>query len=151
MPTFKNETSHYIDYEQETGGKKNMLRFKPDEERALPFWLPYQQLGLTLISADYPAVPNTVLISGNFNFDEGTERKFNIEPCDDYALSIIVQSGKIALYHGNSPVSVEVAENIDVPYHYRAKLEWEYAPYLRVVGLENGTTATIHAEIEKGR
>ena len=45
MPTFKNETSHYIDHEaliQSPSGepKKILVRFKPGEERGLPFWLP---------------------------------------------------------------------------------------------------------------
>ena len=73
MPTFKNNTTRYIDHNamlQDPNGEKSkiLVRFAPGEERALPFWLPYQQLGLTLVNADYPAVPNTILISGTFNF-----------------------------------------------------------------------------------
>ena len=33
MPTFKNETKHYIDYE----AKNVLFRFEPNEERGLPF------------------------------------------------------------------------------------------------------------------
>lgn len=154
MPTFKNETTHYIDHEaliQTPSGepKKILVRFKPNEERGLPFWLPYQKLGLTLINENYPVVPNTILISGNFNFNEGTERKFNIEPCDTYVVNIIVQQGKVKMYTGNSSVGVEIAENIDVPYHYKATFDWEYAPYLRIIGVEADTVATIHAEIDR--
>ena len=141
MPTFKNETTHYIDYEQGAGAKRILLRFKPDEERALPFWLPYQKLGLTLVNADYPAVPNSILISGNFNFDKGTERRFNIEPCDSYIVNINIQKGKIGMYPGNSGMCVEISDN------YKATLSWDYTPYIKIVGLENTTTATIHAEV----
>ena len=137
MPTFKNDTKHYIDYE----AKNVLLRFEPNEERGLPFWIPYQKLGLTLVNADYPAVPNTILISGNFNFDNGTERKFNIEPCESYSIDISVQKGKIAMYPSNSAVSVEIEGD------YKATLDWGYAPYLRIKGLEAGTVAAIRAEV----
>ena len=140
MPTFKNETKHYIDYE----AKNVLLRFEPGEERGLPFWLPYQKLGLTLINADYPVVPNTILIGGKFNFDEGTERKFNIEPCESYSVHISVQKGKLAMYQGNSAFSIDIEAN------YSGVLDWDCAPYLRVKGLEAGTVATIHAEVYRG-
>ena len=154
MPTFKNDTRHYIDYEalvQYPNGepKKILVRFEPGEERGFPFWIPYQKLGLTLINADYPVVPNTILISGNFNFDTGTERRFNIEHCDIYIVNVIVQSGKVAMYPGSSNRCVEIAENTEVPYHYKATFDWEYAPYLRFIGLEDDTVVTIHAEIDR--
>ncbi len=101
------------------------------------------------INADYPAVPNTILISGNFNFDEGTERKFNIEPCDTYVVNVIVQKGRVVMYPGNSAVCVEIAENTEVPYHYKATLDWEYSPFLRLIGKENGTVVTVHAELDR--
>ena len=154
MPTFRNDTTHYIDHEAliqspNDTPKKILLRFKPKEERKLPFWLPYLKLGLTLVDANYPPVPNTILISGSFNFDEGTERKFNIEPCDTYLVTIIVQKGKVAMYPANSATCVEIVENTEVPYHYRATYDWEYTPYLKVVGLEADTVATIHAEVDR--
>lgn len=154
MPTFKNNSDRYIDHNaliQTPSGepKKILIRFKPGEERGFPFWVPYQKLGLELVNADYPAVPNTILISGTFNFDEGTERKYNIDSCDTYIVNIIVQSGKVMMYPGNSDVGVVVAENADVPYHYKATLDWEYAPYLKLVGLEADTTVTLHAEVDR--
>ena len=112
-------------------------------------WLPYQKLGLTLTSENYPPVPNTILISGTFNFDEGTERKFNIDTCDTYVVNIIVQSGTVIMYPGSTVVGVEISGSVDVPYHYKAVLDWEYAPYLRLVGKEDGTVATVHAEVDR--
>ena len=154
MPTFKNNTSRYIDHSAfiqtpEGESRRILVRFAPDEERELPFWLPYQKLGLTLISADYPVVPNTILISGTFDFDEDMERKFDIESCDTYIVNIIVQSGRVVMYTGNSNIGVEVAEDAEVPYHYKATLDWEFAPYLRFVGKKDGTKVTIHAEINR--
>ena len=154
MPTFKNNTSRYIDHEaliQNPNGeaKKILVRFQPDETRELPFWLPYQKLGLTLISADFPPVPNTILISGTFNFNNGTERQFDIEPCDTFIVNVIVQKGKVMMYTGNSNIGVEIVEDTDVPYHYKATLDWEYAPYLKFIGLDDNTVATIHAELDR--
>ena len=154
MPTFKNNTSRYIDHEaliQSPSGepKKILVRFQPDETRELSFWLPYQKLGLTLVSADFPPVPNTILISGTFNFNNGTERKFDIEPCDTFVVNVIVQKGKLMMYTGNSNIGVEIAENVDVPYHYKATMDWEYSPYLKFIGLDDDTVATIHAELDR--
>ena len=154
MPTFKNETTRVISHRAITQSpegvpRENWIIFNPGEEKQLAFWLPYVKLGLTLTSENYPPVPNSILISGSFNFEEGTERKFNIEPCDTYVVNIIVQSGSVLMYPGNSTIGVEVAESTDVPYHYKAVLDWEYAPYLRIVGKENDTLATVHAEVDR--
>ena len=154
MPTFKNETSRVISHRaiiQSPEGvpKESWIIFNPGEEKQLSFWLPYAKLGLTLTSENYPPVPETILISGTFNFNNGTERKFNIASCDTYVLNIIVQSGKVTVYTGNSNTGVEVRENADVPYHYKAVLDWEYAPFLKVVGKEDNTQATIHAEVDR--
>ena len=139
MPTFKNDTKHYIDYE----AKNVLLRFEPNEERGLPFWIPYQKLGLTLVNADYPAVPNTILISGNFNFDNGTERKFNIEPCESYTIGIKVLKGRLLMYPGGTLACVEILPEFEE----KATLHWDIVPYLKFVGLEAGTVAAIRAEV----
>ena len=154
MPTFKNNTSRYIDHEaliQNPSGepKKILVRFQPNETRELAFWLPYQKLGLTLVSADFPPVPNTILISGTFNFNKNTERKFDIEPCDTYIVNVIVQKGKVMMYTGNSNIGVEIVEDTDVLYHYKAVMDWEYSPYLKFIGLDDNTVATIHAEVDR--
>ena len=152
MPTFKNDTKHYIDYEaitQSSSGerKKILLRFVPGEERALGFWLPYQKLGLTLVNADYPPVQNKILISGTFEFSENMERLFSVDHCDRYVINIIVQSGKIKLYTGASTVGQEVAEDSPVAYRYRGVLEWEFAPYFKIVTSDNKATVTLSVEV----
>ena len=146
MPTFKNETARYIDYEafvQDVSGeaRKILIRFEPGEERGLSFWLPYQKLGLTLVNNDYPAVPSMILISGDFIFNNDTTRKFEIEPCDSYDILIKVKKGKVAMLPGNSTVCVEISENGE----YKATLDWGYSPYLKITGLENNSVASIRA------
>lgn len=117
-------------------------RFPPHKDYAAKFWLPYQELGLDLINADYPPVPEKFFISGEFKFSAGVERKFNIENCDKYSLLISMEAGKIKLYTGNSRSGVEIAGD------YSTQLEWRYAPYIRILGLQNGTIAHIRAENE---
>lgn len=154
MPTFKNETPRYIDHwamlQTPTGCPERVLiRFAPGEERALAFWVPYVALGLTVVDPDYPVVPNTILVSGTFDFAPGMERRFTIEPCDTYDANVIVQKGRVIVYPGSSTTGVEVNQNAEVPFHFKAVFDWEYAPYLRVVGLEPETRATVHAEVDR--
>lgn len=155
MPTFRNDTERYIDHwcsvTTPIGTHDNILiRFAPNEERELTFWLPWKKLGLTLSDPHFPPVPDTILISGTFEFDDGTERKFDVKQCDAYILNVIVQKGRVKLYTGSSPTGVEIRQDADVPYHYRAVLDWEYAPFIVIEGLESGSEATVHAEIDRG-
>ena len=155
MPTFKNETEKPVYHEatvRESDGRarRMLIKVEPGKTLELPFWIPYQELGLTLVSADYPPVPATFLISGTYDFTPGMERKFTIEPCGEYALNIIVQTGRVRLYLGGAAGSEEIAEDENVPFRYRAVLEWEHAPYVRLVGVDENTRVTIHAEVHRG-
>lgn len=152
MPTFKNTGKTLIVYkgiiqEPNEKPKEVLVFFNAGEEVGLKFWVPYEELGLELVSEVSPPLPNTVLLSGTFSFDEGTERKFMIGHCDKYLLNVIVQSGALKVYPGSSKIGVEVREDMEVPYSYKVVYDWEYAPYLRVVGITDDTAATIHAEI----
>ena len=138
MPTFKNKTKRIINYE--ANGK--IYTFLPEEEYALKTWIPYQQLGLELVDANYPSVPSQILLSGKFNFNEGLERKFNLEPCEKYKLEMRVEAGIVKLYFGTSQIGIEV-EGGEC---YKVTSDWGIAPYIRVVGIENESKAEIYAE-----
>lgn len=151
MPTFRNETSQAIMYKgtiQPPNGKKQdvLIVIEAGKELGINFWIPHERLGLTLVDENNPPVPNTVFVSGMFKFEEGTERKYSIEPCGMYLVDILVEKGSLKVYAGSSSSGIEMNASYEVPYRYRAKYDWEYAPYLRVVGLEDGTEALIHAE-----
>ena len=152
MPTFKNETEHYIDYEglvHVSGGgtRKSLFRFEPGEERGFPFWLPYQKLGLTLISADYPVVPNKILVSGTFIFVPNSERKFTIEPCQRYVVSIIAQKGEIKFYSGSSPTAQIISEEANFPYRYGSVFEWANAPFVKLVCEDKEAEVSLNIEV----
>ena len=152
MPTFRNGGERPVTYQgiiQRPNGKEQEVLIIIDamKDMALDFWLPYEELGLELVDADNPPVKGSTLLSGTFMFDAGTERKFTIGHCDKYILDVILQSGSVKVYHGNAPIGVEIRTDVDVQYRYHIVNDWEYAPYLRVVGLEDGTEAIIHAEV----
>ena len=138
MPTYRNDTDKTISY----ASKGKLYSFPPHKEYAAKFWLPYKELGLTLINMDFPPIPEKIFISGQFKFSEGVERKFNIEHCEKYSLLISMKTGKLKLYTGNSRGGIEISTD------YFTRLEWAFAPYIRIVGLENGTIANIRAENE---
>ena len=152
MPTFRNGGKRVIAYKgivQPPNAKacEVLVIFDAGMDTKLNFWVPYERLGLELVDANNPPVPDTVLVSGTFKFDKGTERKFTIGHCDKYMLDIIMQSGRIKVYHGNTDIGAELTAQADISYRYHVINDWEYAPYLRVVGLEDDTEATIHAEV----
>ncbi len=138
MPTYKNNTNHTINYVY----GKNIYTFPPKKEYACNFWVPYEKLGLELVNADYPPVPSKVLVSGTFDFIAGMERKFNIECCRKYKVTLKVFNGSASFYSGNSPNRIEVTDK------YVVKLDWSYAPYIRVVGLTDQTRLSIYVENE---
>lgn len=141
MPTFKNETDKLIQYFTESGNK--IVIFDPDKEVGLDFWVPYSQLGLTLISADYPPVPDSVLISGSFKFSKGMKRIFNVNTCNAYSLHLNVRQGSTIIYLGTGK------NGITVTGAYTTSLTWSRVPFIRVEGLEDNTVIEIQStEVE---
>lgn len=137
MPTYRNNTDYTINYEN----KGKLYSFPPHKEYPAKFWVPYQELGLELVSADYPPVPDSILLSGTFRFDYDIERRFNFERCSKYHLNLELWEGRIKLYTGSSRVGAEINTNYDVV------LDWEKAPYIRVVGLDGKNIVRIHVEV----
>ena len=154
MPTFRNDTRRVIDHwcliqHPTEPVQKVLIRFDPGKLVKLKFWVPYAELGLTLVNANQPKCPNTILVSGTYDFAQNVERRFNIEPCDTYIVNIIVQKGGVMLYPGDTAGGVEITQDTDVPFHYRAVFDWEFAPYIRIKGMAAETRATVHAEVDR--
>lgn len=141
MPTFRNDTNNTIIYN--VPGDENIIIFDPHKNVQLIHWVPYQKLGLTLVSEVYPPVPNTVLISGDFNFSQDIERKFDIEPCRKYLLVINVASGAVWLYYGSGKNGKYISHDIS------EVIEWKYVPYLRITGSSENSRISIHATLEE--
>ena len=124
MPTFRNNTDLAINYEH----KGKLYSFPPHKDYPAKIWVPYQELGLELVNADYPPVPESILVSGIFIFTDGMERKFNISHCSKYHLQIRVYAGHIKLYAGSSRISTELTREHDFVF------DWEKVPYFRLEG-----------------
>ena len=137
MPTYRNNTDLPINYEH----KGHLYNFPPHKDYPAKFWLPYQELGLELVNADYPPVPESIIVSGTFSFAQQMERKFNIGHCDKYKLKLSVEQGTIKLFTGSSKVGVEVNSSYDV------ELNWDRAPYFRIVGVEGENVVRVDAEV----
>ena len=137
MPTFRNNTDLTINYES----KGKLYSFPPHKDYPATIWVPYQELGLELVNADYPPVPDSILVSGTFRFDYQIERRFNFDHCGKYRLKLSVNEGRVKLYAGNSRVGAEISGD------YEATFDWDKAPYIRVVGLDGMSMVRIDAEI----
>ena len=140
MPTFRNNTNKPIAYE--TNGK-DLLIIDPNEIKELEYWIPYQQLGLELLSESYPPVPNQVLINGTFKFMGGMSRKFEIEPCQKYALRVKVDGEAVTLALGGSQQAFHVKDE------YTDVFSWEYVPYIKIHSPLGASTVTVEARKER--
>ena len=141
MPTFRNDGERAVIYTEPDG--KNIIIFDPNKNVQLVHWIPYKRLGLTLVSESYPPVPDSVLISDVFKFGRGMERRFEIEPCKKYLLDIMPMEGKLRLYLGAS------AKGRVITTGYSEVLDWQNAPYIRIVSEDEGISATVQAMLKE--
>jgi hypothetical protein len=151
MPTFRNETTRPVNHNaiiRPPGGtvRNVIVTFPPGSEVPLNFWVPYAQLGLTLVDPAFPPAPENILASGTFPITAGAERLFNIAPCDGYTLDVIAQTGSVVLYIGTGSVGIPISAASPTAYRYRGVQDWEYAPAVKVVGAEAGEF-TLSAEV----
>lgn len=141
MPTFRNDGERAVIYTEPDG--KNIIIFDPGKNVQLVHWIPYKRLGLTLVSESYPPVPDSVIISDVFKFSSGMERRFEIEPCKKYLLDIMPMEGKLRLYLGAS------AKGRVITTGYSEVLDWQNAPYIRIVSEDEGISATVQAMLKE--
>ena len=144
MPTYRNNSDTAINYES----KGKLYSFPPKSDYEAKIWFPYQELGLELVNPDYPPVPDTILLSSSFNFDNGLERKFSITHCNKYHLKATVKHGAVRIFAGQSQVGVlvKVDDDEDKTVH-EMNLDWDKAPFLRFLGEADDTKVRIDAEI----
>ena len=146
MPTFRNDGERPVIYNDPNGTE--IIIFDPGKNVQLIRWVPYKRLGLTLVSESYPAVPDTVLISGEFKFTRGMKRRFDIEPCNKYAITIYPISGSVMLHFGASTHGLLINRLTDAEGLYK-EYEWKYAPYIMVACCGEEATANIQATLKE--
>ena len=141
MPTYANNTRKKITF-------PNMcyLEFYPGEVKELRYHLPYEDLGLTLIS-EQPYVSKGPTGMGNYMayFEEeilaGESKKYKFPYCEAFHLSIEVTVGKIYVYYGDSDAAVLV----DTTHYQVTPVAWQKVPWVIVECIE-GAKLTIKAE-----
>jgi hypothetical protein len=95
MPTYRNNTKRRI-----THADMSYMEWQPGEEKRLPFFVPHEELGLTLVS-DQPAV-NSVARSWVVTLIPGEPLKLKLEYLEAFELSVFSESGSAAMRIGDS-------------------------------------------------
>ena len=136
LPTYKNNTNRRI-----THCDMGYMEWAPGEERRLPLFVPYLELGLTLVS-DKPYVKQMVhdwivtLEKHDVPFE------LNLPYHESFELSIHCVSGNAAVFFGDSSSSVEIKEGES---HF-SNYSYARCGYLRFVSPGD---AELHVKVEE--
>ena len=123
MPTYRNDTEKRITHQD-----KNRISWQPGEEKGLPFFVPYEELGLTLTG------PEPWVLRGRgrgFGYTElavgaGQRAEFKIPYGETVELSVICPAGFVRMYLGDSDVPIAV----DPQNNHVARYPWDMIAYL---------------------
>lgn len=123
MPTYRNDTERRITHQD-----KNRLAWQPGETRALHFFVPYKELGLTLVAAE----PWVLRGRGRgFGYDElavpaGSRVEWEIPYSESVELSVACPCGLVRMYLGDSDVPIAV----DCQHTHVGRYPWDMVAYL---------------------
>ena len=139
MPTYQNDTQSRITHQD-----KLYMVWKPGEIKALPFFVPYEQLGLTLIDEQpYVRRDSSVYDYNEFEVQVGQKLVYNIPYHETFELSLAIISGEVEMYIGDG----DVPTIIDELHDHVSTYAWDKTAYLTFVG--TGTaTAQIKVKVE---
>jgi hypothetical protein len=126
MPTYQNQTQHRITFPD-----KAYLAWQPGETRALKYFVPHEELGLTMTSPEPYVLRdkrrgfdyNEMVISPLAPLDE---RVWKLPYCETVEVSVYVLEGYVRMYVGDceDPVVVDVNNN------HVAHYPWDMSAYL---------------------
>lgn len=135
MPTYKNETNGRITWSQ-----KNYIYWMPGEERALPYWVPHEMLGLTLIS-DLPKATPEISALGYWevSLTSGEEFKLDLPYYEEFELSISMRKGSCEFTIGDGEAIVVV----DMDNNHLSKYAWDMTPFMNFVGTNSAESVVI--------
>ena len=123
MPTYRNQTERRITFPD-----KNYLSWQPGESRALHFFVPHEDLGLTLTSPE-PYVmrrPTRGIGYTEFIVAPGGEEVYNLPYSETVDLSVFVLKGYVDMYVGDCEVPIRVDPNNNHASHY----PWDMSAWL---------------------
>ena len=138
MPTYQNNTEHRITFQD-----KNRLSWQPGEARSLPFFVPWRELGLTLLS------PEPYVLRGRgrgvgyteFLVNAGERAVYEIPYSPTVELSVFSPAGLVEMYLGDSEVPIAV----DPQNNHVSRYPWDMAAYLTFEAKED---AQVYIKVE---
>ena len=137
MPTYRNDTSQRI-----THRDKGYMTWNPGEVKALGFFVPHKELGLTLASPLPKVCENTAL--GYWEEKIAAQQRVVIE-LPYYAtfdLSVSAPNGAVKMYIGDSDIPIMVEPLHD---HVSARA-WDMTAYLTFEGVSKESTLFVKME-----
>ena len=123
MPTYRNDTETRI-----TWGDKHYISWQPGEAKALPFFVPHEDLGLTM------SAPEPYVLRGRargFGYTEfvvkpGTPEVFRLPYSETVEISVFVPKGLVRMYVGDCLVPIAV----DPQNNHVSRYPWDMSAYL---------------------
>ena len=123
MPTYRNDTDRRITHQD-----KNRLSWQPGEARSLPFFVPHEELGLTMVS------PEPWVLRGRgrgVGYEElavkaGERKVWKLPYCESVELSVFCPAGLLRMYLGDSEVPIAV----DPQNNHVGRYPWDMIAYL---------------------
>lgn len=123
MPTYENQTPNRITFPD-----KNYLSWQPGESRALLFFVPHRDLGLTKVSDEPYVLQNR---SRGFGYTEfvvasGTPEVFELPYAETVEISVFVLKGSVRMMIGDSETPIV----IDLNNNHASRYPWDMSAYL---------------------
>ena len=135
MPTYKNETKRRITWSQ-----KNYIHWDPGAERELPYWVPHELLGLTLVSELPRATPEiSVLGHWEVSLTNGEEFRLELPYYEEFELSISMRKGSCEFTIGDGEAIVVV----DMENNHLSRYAWDMTPFMNFVGTDSAESVVI--------
>ena len=138
MPTYRNDTARRITFQD-----KNGLIWDPGQSRACPFFVPYRDLGLTLVSEEPYVLRNNTRGFGYkiLSLTPGVKTRFEIPYSETVELSVIVKGEPVSMYIGDceEPVIILPLAN------HVSRYPWDMSAYLT---FEAGAHSIAYVKVE---
>jgi hypothetical protein len=134
MPTYRNNTSAEICWKG--------ISWASGESRALGFFVPYSDLGLTKTS-DSPAVQGPVLLSRDIVVAAGGSQTVQIPHAGRFILSAVAVSGTAKMRVGAGIEDV----TLDATTDYECVLSWERAAMATLSSVDGATVRIVAEEV----
>ena len=123
MPTYRNDTGDRITFPD-----KHYLSWNPGESKALPYFVPYEDLGLTLVDPE-PWVLKKGLGYAELGVTPGTPTVYKLPYAQSVELTVYALEGACEMYVGDSDERIK----IDVNNNHLSTYAWDRSAYLTFV------------------